>query len=286
MNFLRKFVDLILYSSLWIAICAAAQVQLTYMLTGRPFQVDAYTLFIFFSTIGLYSIHRIVGMDKVRAFEHEGRFAVIKKYAGHIRIYGTIGLIGSGVFWFMLPWQTWLWLIAPIAISLGYVVPTGSGRPRLRDFHYIKLFLLAIAWSMLTTVVPLVHTGFTAPVPILLIFAERAFFLIAITIPFDIRDLKVDASTSLATLPSAIGIRRSKVLATLAMCLSAAIVLWLVHSEVYPVAYAMPFALLFVLTVATITGSSPQRNDYYYSGLMDGLMIVGPLIYLIMQPAI
>ena len=284
MKAVHKVVDLLLYSSVWIALCAAAQVQLSYVLTGSYVRLDHYSIFIFFSTIALYSVHRIVGMDKVKAFEHEGRFAVIRKYASHIRIYGVIGAIGSAIAFLMLPWQTWVALIIPIAISVGYVVPMPSATKRLRDYPLVKIFLLAIAWSMLTTIVPLLYSGYALSADLILIFTERALFLIAITIPFDIRDLQVDASASLPTIPASLGIARSKVVAVLLQCISACLVLLLIYRGTYESSYTMAYAVLFALTVYAIAASLPDRHDYYYSGFVDGLMIVGFVAFVIIQP--
>ena len=155
MSLLRKFSDLILYSSLWIAFCAAAQVQLTYELIGSAQGIDAYTLFVLASTLALYCVHRLIGIPRVQAFEHEGRFAIIRKYKNHIITYCILGLIASFVFALKLSYSTWLLLALPVLVSAAYVVPLGNKGKRLRDFPFIKIFIIAISWSLLTTTVPL-----------------------------------------------------------------------------------------------------------------------------------
>jgi len=278
-TFLRKLIDLILYSSLWIAVCATAQVLLTYELIGNPQGIDIYTSFVFASTIGLYGLHRLVGINIVRAFEHEGRFAVIKQYRSHILVYTVIGFIAAAVLFSLLSAKTWLYLILPIAISAAYVIPTNKTGKRLRDFPLIKVFLLASSWSLLTTTVPLLNIGYTDPASASLIFLERFLFVIAITIPFDIRDMEVDAGTGLRTLPHLLGVPRSKILAILLLFFSAIIGIILFAQGVYPADMQPLYSIFIVITSLLIWGSRTGRSDYYYSGLLDGTMI---LLYLLL----
>ena len=283
MNFLRKLIDLILYSSLWIAVCAAAQVQLTYELIGTPQELDTYTLFVFASTIGLYGLHRLVGINIVRAFEHEGRFAVIKKFRSHIIVYSIIGFIAAAVFFFALPPKMWLYLILPVAISAAYVIPTSKTGKRLRDLPLVKIFLLASSWSLLTTTIPLLYIDYSKSLPITLIFLERFLFIVAITIPFDIRDIEVDAGTGLQTLPHLLGITKSKILAILLLFLSTAIAVLLFTQGVYPLDAQWSYAIFIPITALLIWGSRAGRSDYYYSGLLDGTMLLLFLLLITQQ---
>ncbi len=279
MIFLRKFIHLILYSSLWIAICAAAQVQLTFELIGSPQGPGNYTLFVFASTIGLYGLHRLVGINIVRAFEHEGRFAIIKKYRSHIIVYSVLGFIAAGVFFILLPSSTWLYLILPVAISAAYVIPTTKSGKRLRDLPLVKIFLLASSWSLLTTTVPLLNIGYSETIPITLIFIERFLFIIAITIPFDIRDMDVDTETGLQTLPHILGITRSKILAISLLGLSAVVAYVLLAQGVYAQGILWSYAIFLTITALLIWRSHAGHSDYFYSGLLDGTML---LLYLLL----
>ena len=287
MNLLHKLVDLILYSSVWIAICAAAQVQLTYLLFDIDAGWDSYTWFIFSATLALYCLHRIIGLSRLKHNNLEGRFAVIMQYRNHILVYAILGLIASGVCLLYLSYDTWYMLVVPVAISIGYVIPIGQGRKRLRDIHYLKLFLIAIAWSLLTVVVPVLSHGEADTSVLALAFAERLFFLIAITLPFDIRDIRIDPGTGLRTIPGTIGIRPSRIMAILAQCVSMAIVLYLIQNNGYPAVYTIPFMIFALVTMALIWKAKEDRHDYYYSGALDGTMLLPYILtcgYLIMLP--
>lgn len=275
---IRKLTDLILYSSLWISLCAAALVLFTYDVTRSGLRIDALTGFVFCGTLALYAIHRISGIERVRQYEDQGRFAVIRKYRSHILLYGAIGALGAAVFVFLLPWSTMRWLILPCLISLFYVIPVG-GKKRLRDIPWIKIFLIAAVWSVLTGVIPFVHATDAAVPDILLLFAERATFVFGITVPFDIRDMDADRTSGVRTLPHDLGVGGSKLLALAVLLVSAGCTWLLITGEVYDAALTLPYLLTWIVTAALIWFSKPGADDYYFSGLVDGTMFLLPFLY-------
>jgi len=138
--------------------------------------------------------------------------------------------------------------------------------------------LIATSWSLLTTTVPLLNIGYSDVTLLALIFLERFLFVFAITIPFDIRDMEVDTSTGVRTLAHALGETRSKIVALFFLILSAAIAVALVTQGVYPLELKWPYVVFFVITASLIWLTKVDRGDYYYSGLLDGTMM---LLYLL-----
>ncbi|MDX1407393.1 MAG: hypothetical protein R3330_04650 [Saprospiraceae bacterium] len=275
---IRKLANLILYSSLWISVCAAAQVQLTYDVTDIFSSVDAYTAFVLCATLVLYSIHRVIGIRRASAFAHLGRFAVIKQHKWHIVFYGCGGALASGYFALHLPVRTLLLLSLPIAISGAYVLPLRRGMRRLRDLPLIKIFLIGASWSLITTTVPLLHQGYDGAY-LAVIFAERFLFVVGITVPFDIRDMQVDEQSNLRTLPHALGITRSKWLASGCVAMSLAVIGYLGSSGAYDQDFLLPAVIVYALAVVLIWISRPGMDDYFFSGLIDGLLLLLPFLY-------
>ena len=284
MNFLNKLVNLIVYSSLWISVCAASMVLFTYDLLEAEVVFDDYMWFIFCATLLLYAVHRIIGMAKVSAFEEKGRFRVIRQYRSHIILYGVLAALGTLYFFWLLDLSVQLWLIVPVMLSMGYVLPVfGAGR-RLRDFHMIKIFLIAAIWAVLTTSIPVeVITSIGAEVmdtwQSVLIFAERFLFILAITIPFDIRDIQVDRRTELRTLPAILGLERSRHIALLCLGISFLLNWWAFQSATYPGFQFLPHLAAYAITGALIVRSRPHEDDLYYSGMLDGTMVILVLSY-------
>ncbi len=105
-------------------------------------------------------------------------------------------------------------------------------------------------------------------------FIERAAFIFAITIPFDIRDLELDQEKEVATLPGRLGIQRAKKVAYAALGLMLFAATWNTIYGHYSLGVALGLLLSAVLSGLLIYGADAKRHDYYYTGLLDGTMIL------------
>jgi len=274
---IKKFIDLILYSNLWIACCAVAMTWQTQLLLGEPFGLTPLAGLVFFSTLIIYALHRVVGMFKVQDFLNVERFHVIQTYRSHILFYAAIALVGGAVCFFYLPFSVQLFLVIPGLLSIGYVLPFfGKKRSmRLRDIDMIKIFLVAGVWAYVTVLLPAVEAGIWYEKKVALMFVERSLFIFAITLPFDIRDLKVDKHNKVNTLPAQIGIAYTLRLAFLLMMIFT-VLCWFNYT-------GLPFFALCISAVSTclfIYASPHFTHDYYFTGLMDGTMIIQFLLVL------
>jgi len=100
-------------------------------------------------------------------------------------------------------------------------------------------------------------------------FVERSLFVFCITLPFDIRDLKVDKHNKVNTLPAKLGLTNTLRLAFLLMTFF--VLLCYINYSL------IPFLALLISAVSTyclIYFSPKFTHDYYFTGLMDGTMIV------------
>ncbi len=271
---MKKLIDLLLYGNYWIAICALSMVLQTQIFLGFPIQYSVLSGFIFSSTFFLYAAHRIVGISRLSEFFDVDRYQVIARFKSHIFFYALITGLASLYFFFHLSWTVQLALVVPGILSLGYVIPFLGNRKRLRDLDHIKIYLIAVVWAWVTVGLPALTADKVWTVPYLLMALERAIFIFAITLPFDIRDLVVDKHSGVQTIPSVIGLKRTKQLglyAVIAFCL-------LVVAN-----YCLGTYLLSDLVALLISGfstlyiiwiSDQSRHDYFYSGLVDGTMVL------------
>jgi 4-hydroxybenzoate polyprenyltransferase len=273
-KFLIAFINLILYSNLWIALAATCMALQTQLLIGGQLNFSPLMIFIFFATLFLYAIHRIVGLNKYKPFHEDGRYFVIQHYKMHILGYACLAGLLGGYFFLIMPLQLKVALILPCFLSLGYVVPLFKGSKRLRDYNYIKIFLIAITWSWITVYLPAKALGLASHYPVWIMMLERSLFVFAITIPFDIRDLEIDQYNQVKTIPSVWGVGQAKLIAHI----SNMIAFLLVCLNVYMSTYSLNVGgvLLFSLVLASlfIHLSGKYTHDYYYTGLIDGLMIL------------
>lgn len=263
-----------LYSSIHIALAAAAITAFSYLSFGTPSDIY-YVLFVGAATWLLYSVHRLIGINQSHAFATQGRFAIIIKYRTHIKIYAVISLVLTTTIYFQLSQLQQAMLVLPSLIALGYSLPIfGSGR-RLRDFHWIKIFLIAICWSLITVVIPLYnHTDAAALVSLGL---DRFLFILAITIPFDIRDRAVDRHTKVHTLATKYSEQVLKWSAILMLIIS-----FLLAQHHLPTVATIALGITYLVSGVLIYKALEEHSDYFYTGLLDGTMLLPYLLFLVL----
>ena len=156
---------------------------------------------------------------------------------------------------------------------MGYVLPVSKGL-RLRDLHYIKIFLIALVFSLVTVFLPVLEQQQTLSGIHWIILLERCLFLLAITLPFDIRDLQVDRHHSVKTIPQVLGTQATMRLALLLLGMEMLLLLYLQQSGVYSEKGSLFSLGALALTAFFIYLSPRQQHDYYFSGLLDGTMLL------------
>jgi 4-hydroxybenzoate polyprenyltransferase len=228
----------------------------------------------------LYALHRIVGILGLKDFLNIDRYFVINKFRHHIIYYAIFAALGALSFFIQLKWQVQLALIIPALLSLGYVLPFFGKKRRLRDFNQIKIYLIAGVWAFVTVVLPFIDSGHALSFAIILMIFERGIFVFAITLPFDIRDLEVDNHGAVKTIPAVIGIKKTKQLAYATLSLALALALANFCLNFYDLKILIGLAISYLSSAWLVSFSTPERHDYFYSGLMDGTMILQFLIVL------
>ena len=275
MSYLQKFIDLLLYGNFFIATCAVAMLWQTELILYGQFAWNYLTSFVFASTLFLYALHRIVGMKKVQSFLEKYRYHIINRYRHHILLYAFVGGLVATWYFFSLTLTNQLLIVIPAILSLGYVLPFFGQQRRLRDFDYLKIFLIAIVWSFITVILPIVERhSWNIQLTDVLIMGERMLFIFAITLPFDIRDLKVDEFIKVKTIPAMIGLAKTKYLAGLVLLVAflIAVILW--YLQVYVIATLCALGISYVSTYIFIYFCDQTDHDYYFTALMDGTMII------------
>lgn len=273
-RFFKPFTDLVLYGNFWIALCGWSMYASSCLLLGIDYKFDAVAAFCAFGTLFLYGVHRIVGISRLHQFFDVDRYAVIARYKQHIQVYAIIGLLISIYCFFQFEWLTMGMLILPGLLGLGYVAPVFGEEKRLRDQNDIKIFLVAIVWAWITLLLPAVEYGIDNYLLVGCLFAERCLFIFAITLPFDIRDIKVDTFGSVKTIPARIGINKSIYLSWFSLFFSTLIISGLLYFNLISSDQFIALLILYIATAGIVFYSSPKRHDYFYSGLIDGLMIL------------
>lgn len=178
--------------------------------------------------------------------------------------------MGVGITFFFNDYKIMFYLSPLLLLSLAYFIP----RIKLRKSAGFKLFTLATVWVLTTAMVPLLLAHAPVDFKFILHLSTRFCFMLAICIPFDIRDVGIDAAENVNTLPLQLGEKQTRNLA---------LVFTLVYVFLLAIEYLkqiITFPHLFALLIAAaatfllVLFSSSKRSEYYYVAGIDGTMIL------------
>lgn len=280
---LYSILDFLLFSNLFIAICAVAQGLITYHLLKIP--PDKYVLaFVFFATIGLYNFSMLLAKPKK---PEESPYKRVRWIFSHHRMIISITLISMlclvPLFLLYLSIESKLLMLFTGLVAVGYNIPFLSLNNQnigLRNIPGIKLFLIAMVWAVSCVLLPIMelqhsHELNIAPGDTLLLVFKRFLFIAAITVPFDIRDLFQDKLYALKTIPVMLGEKRAYIFCQF-LLLGYLLLLLLFRQATYPDIAAV--VLNLAVTGWLIFKSNIKKNEYYYFFYLDGTMLLQYLL--------
>jgi 4-hydroxybenzoate polyprenyltransferase len=276
---LFSVLDFLLFSNLFIAFCAVAQGLVTYYLLKVP--ADKYVLaFLFFSTLLIYNLSMLLAKPKD---PQKSPFKRVRWIFSHHRLIISITLIAGlcliplGLLYLSFQAKLLMGFIGLIAIAYNFpFLSVNHKKIGLRNLPGIKLFLIALVWSVSCVLLPIVELERNYGISVtlwetLLLVAKRFLFICAITIPFDIRDLFQDKLYELKTIPVMLGEKKAWI-----FC-QALLAIYLVFLVLFTKSFNLDvfgLALTIFLTGWLIFKSNLKRNEYYYFFFLDGTMIL------------
>lgn len=272
-NCLTKGINFLLYSNIYIALCAVAMCLETYYVLDVQSNASPILMgLVFFSTLFIYAAHRLASLQKVDKSLKVDRFQIISTYKNHIFIYAIIGALGGGICFGFLNFQSQVLLFVPALLSIAYILPLwGRERKRLRDVNFLKIFLIAIVWACVTVALVVSENQQTWNLKTLLVFIERCLFIFAITLPFDLRDREIDQAAGVLTLSVYLGEQRTIYLAHFLLLVSLGI-----SAYIHPNIHFGSYLVTQVFTALLIQYAAQQNKDYYFTALIDGTMWFRP----------
>ncbi|MEM1324358.1 MAG: hypothetical protein AAGI23_00310 [Bacteroidota bacterium] len=282
MPLLRTFFHFILYSNIWIALAAVASAAQTYLLLDG--KIDGTLLvFIFSATVFLYALHRLIGLSKVKAYQHVNRFQIIGRLQSSIFLCAAVSALISGITYCLLPAMIQWSMLVPGALSFAYVLPFLSRGKRLRDVHGVKIFMVAVVWAWVGVLLPALEMEQWQKAAVGWMMLEKTLFIFAITLAFDIRDFRVDSATHVKTFPTYLGMKNTKRLAWLLLILMMIVVGINVANGFY---HWSTWIALFISAISSgflVQNAHPNRSDYYYTAILDGTIILQSLLIVAAQ---
>ena len=282
-NINLKTINFILYGNFFIAICAFVQTLQTYFfLEANKPPLSILPIFIAAATFFLYNIHKPITYFLKKQFIENQRFLKTKAFSTPLSILTVLSGLFCFYAFFQIQTTTQLSLIVAATLSLAYVLPIFRGL-RLRDLPFVKIFTIAFVWAFVTVILPVQELHKTMDINTRLMFSEKALFIFALTIPFDIRDMDFDALTNIKTIPLSIGLKKAKYLAFLSLIVCILFVFILNKNEIYSTKQTILLTISYLASSIVIYFTQKNRNDYFFYGLTDGMMIFQSLLTLLIK---
>jgi len=245
-------------------------------------QWQPYFILIFFATLFEYNRHRLIAAITQKEPLKSDKQQWIRENPRNIWLLVLISLAGF-IIAFITTKTAVLLAFVPLGIlTILYSVPGLENRNylfKLREIPYLKIFLIAFVWSASTILLPVIQAGHDIlKTQVILLFAERFFFIFAITIPFDIRDMKADRESGLKTIPLLVNQKKALALSYLSLIICLFISFF--HYRLQNNWFVVEALSISLITTFLFIKLEFFRNwgKYYYQVLDATLLLQGVLV--------
>lgn len=273
--YLKKLVEFILFSSIFIALCAVGFCIETNILLGLPLNSFSFYCFVFGATLLQYNLHYSAKKIAVKNSERLSWSMNNKNIHLSLLIIGGILILFS---FFSFHLKHFLILCCLGAISFLYsfpFLPFGK-KKRIKDYGFLKIVTLSLLWTLVTVWFP-VNTMPHDKVLFVFVFAKRFIFMFILCLLFDLRDIEIDRKENINTIPVALGKRNCYLLSYLLLALFLAI-------SVFQYLYAAQLLFLIamiisvIITFVIIQRTRKTNSDFIYLAGIDGMMLLQALL--------
>ncbi len=214
MKVIKSVFNFYINASIHVALAVSALTWLTLI----SFELDLdfnLILFVFFATITGYNFIKYFGLAK---FHHRS----LAKWLKIIQVFSAVAFILMCYFFLKLDAYLMLWIGGLALVTFLYAVPILPKKyfldeqQNLRQIGGLKVYIIALVWSLVTVLLPVLNEEMKFDTSIWLSLIQRFCFVIVLMLPFEIRDLNYD-SLKLSTIPQKIGIKKTKTLGVLVL---------------------------------------------------------------------
>ena len=282
----QQIFDFILFSNVFMALCAVAQGLVTfYLIAAKP--VFPVLGLLFTSTLGVYNFSILITKPANPAASPYKR---VQWFFAHFRLMVTITivcLLSLVPLFILMSFESRILLAFLGLISFCYSIPLftiGTQKFGLRNIPGLKPFLITLVWTLSTVLLPILeaqrfHLTEISLHDMTILIAKRFLFIAALTVPFDIRDLFQDRQSGLKTVPVVWGEKKAYLVCQ--VLLAGYIVLLFVYRNTGFSVNFLALTLSAMLTGWLIFRSKQEKNEYYYFFFMDGVLILQYLLLLV-----
>lgn len=254
----------LIYSNVWVAFCFSCLVYLGFELREVTFEW-AYLLFSFFAVLGVYNLQRWIKLITHDAGSSRDQWLMQRK--NQLLLFGLLSLILSTFFYFNSNYFDWKIIGICSVSTFLYLPPKQLQFLELRKFPIVKLLLVGFVWSILSLPDLLYLEDYR-------VMASRAIWILAITIPFDLRDIYKDQKDGIRNIASVIGKKRSSLFSSILFLIG------FIGELMAMYYYPRPFIPVIAVAYFILNSAKSNSKDWYIAGLIESIPAMYFLNYL------
>lgn len=262
MSFVKKGFNFYINSSIHVALAVTSLAAVTRLELVGDLRTNVLA-FIFLATISGYNFVKYAGIAKLH---HRS----LTKNLRVIQVFSLVTFLVLLYFFSIQSKEFWI-LTGLMGLStLFYSIPFLPKHTNLRNLKGTKIFIIAFVWAGVCVFLPLVDTISLFTLPVILKWCQIFLFVISITIPFEVRDLKYDPD-GLGTLPQLIGIRKVKALGYFFLVLVIFIQVWIANFQFWEMIATI---LIGIVSIFAIVNTKKNQSKYYTSFWVEAIPIL------------
>jgi len=274
---LRSIVLFLLFGNIFISVCAVLMCYFTEMIftSSHNYQL---LCFVFFATLCSYNLHSYFNPD---TSSKSVRLSWIQKHRLLLIISFLLAVLGMIIIFFSISYS-YRWILPLSVLSLLYSLPrvlksTGSF---LKPIIYFKTIYLAVIWSVVTVLLPLVLDNYACDYQSTVFLFNRFFIILQVSILFEYRERKLEIPGKPGNLISILNENKFNLLfyfLSLLFMVSAGLLF------VGKPDYSLLFSILIpeILLYLTYKRSKSMCSDYWYYVFIDGILMLSTLIFIL-----
>ena len=257
---MKSLIRFFINSNIWVASCVLGLVVSSEIfLETTNYEISQ---FVFFATIVAYNFQRIVRLKKGHEHSYKNWLDKNKK-----EIYILMFLAGAVSVYLFFGFKSSTQLAILFTGNLCIFYPYG-----LRKIPFAKIFIISLVWAVSTMLLLVFENNITISQNIIWQLVSRFLFVFAITIPFDIRDIKYD-SQNVITIPLFFGLKKAKIIAFFALFICGIISFFQYLEMALNFENLLALILLYILATIFIQKSDENKGEIYFSFWVESLSI-------------
>lgn len=275
MQLFKRAFDFYINSSIHVSLAAVALGWVTCLSLNIKVNYELLA-FLFFCTVTGYNF---VKYAEVAGLHHRSLAKSLKS----IQIFSIICALGMIITAFKMPLVVWVACGILGLITLLYAVPfffsnlsEHDKKGNLRSVSGIKIYVIGFVWAGVTVLLPVLENGLTLYWDVWVVCVQRFLFIIALMIPFEVRDLNFDL-LSLRTLPQIMGVKKAKIIGVIWLFLMG--VLEFVKDHISISSTITSFFVITLVMMSVIFAKKKQSKSYFASFWVEAI----PLSWLCLE---